>query len=80
MRSSCQCIQVETLTILSKLAVVIETILLYPVSHRRASAYSYIQVFNDFLLIFFFSNTSLHHKFPHPILNLLKRLLRDLAS
>lgn len=54
MRSSCQCIQVKMLTILSKLAVVIETILLYPVPPRRACTYSYIQVFNDFLLIFFF--------------------------
>lgn len=43
MHSSCQCIQVKMLTILSELAVVIETILLYPVSPRRACTYSYIQ-------------------------------------
>lgn len=59
MRSSCQCIQVKMLTILSKLAVVIETVLLYPLSPRRVCTYSYIQVFNDFLLIFFFLATRL---------------------
>lgn len=53
MRGSCQCIQVKMLAILSKLAVVIETTLLCPVSPRRACTYSYIQVFNDFVIDFF---------------------------